>query len=144
MGLLGLKPGASAWKPENKNKARGRTQDWGRGREKREAACPGEDGKLSKTLNLSQGVLKGEERGRARGYYRLCCHGNRNLEADARTTKGGRPPLTASSTLYRPAARRAERYINHTLCSTAITPTQHLSTLSQRPFNRAVDVSPTS
>ncbi|KAM6916164.1 gremlin-2-like [Xenentodon cancila] len=41
----------------------------------------------------------------------VCCHGNRNLEADARTTKGGQSPLTTSSAHYYPAAHGGERML---------------------------------
>lgn len=64
-----------------------------RKKNKAEIQAVQENGKLI-FLNCESWAEKEEEQGQAWGYYRLCCHGNRNLDADARTTEGGQPPVT--------------------------------------------------
>lgn len=84
-----------------------------------------DDGKLRKSNTFHSFI--GERRRRSRRtnlrilQITVCCHGNRNLEADARTTEGGQSLLTASSAHYYPAAHCGERYINHMSCFTLLT-----------------------
>lgn len=75
-----LKTTSTQWAEEEKNKERNVFHVRERGE--------------STGLIFYRGRLEEKDQGRAWGYYRSRYHGNQNLEADARTTGGGRAPLT--------------------------------------------------
>lgn len=77
-------------KTENNIYSEGKERSRGRGRC---FPCPG-TWEINK-FDILWRRLEETDQGQAWGYYRSCYHGNQNLEADARTTEGGRAPLTS-------------------------------------------------